>query len=67
MEERKCTTHHHACDCREEKIKRLVRSVRSALDDLCVTYDIDGNSMRECDAADQLRLILKEWEGEFEK
>jgi len=40
---KKCTTHHHACDCREEKFKQLeqenaaLRADRDRLDWLAVT------------------------------
>ena len=58
MEERKCTTHHHECNCREEKIKRLVLAMREVVD----SWDDEGvlglKSVREW---------VKEWEGEFEK
>ena len=56
--ERKCVTHHNACDCREEKIKRLVLAMREVVD----SWDDEGvlglKSVREW---------VKEWEGEFEK
>jgi len=34
---KQCTTHHHACDCREEKFKQLEQenaALRAALDSL---------------------------------
>ena len=36
--ERKCVTHHNACDCREDKIKRLVLAMREVVD----SWDDEG-------------------------
>ena len=54
MSEKECVTHHHGCDCREAKVKRLVLAARKFLESM--------NDKRE----GRLKRALKEWEGEFE-
>lgn len=49
------TTHHHACDCREAKVKRLVKAVRKYIE----MADDDVPVWRLEDA-------LEDWIGEFE-
>lgn len=58
---RRCTTHHHACDCRERKFAEMAEFIRDVRDN----YDCDeaahrhGTRCRCCEAA----KILTHYEG----
>jgi hypothetical protein len=56
--EEKCTTHHHACDCREAKIRRLVEAAR------WIVYKT--KMFRPLQPLEKLEKTLKEWKGEYE-
>jgi hypothetical protein len=65
--EERCTTHHHACECREAKVGRLVESMRLLADlDLwqreCVSHGYMAVSRMVMEAMG----AMKEWEGEYE-
>lgn len=53
---KQCTTHHHACDCREAKFKRLLEAAKEFAKSVHVddeeeeqAYDSLIKSIRECD------------------
>lgn len=60
MSEERCTTHHHACDCREEKIKRLVQAARKAREML------NELKVYEMDEYEELKTALEAFVGEYE-
>lgn len=47
-----CTTHHHACDCREAKIQKLLQALE---------FYYQGN---EWDYGVKAREVLQGWRGE---
>lgn len=63
--ESKCTTHHHACDCREAKIARMVLVMR----ELSRMYYQGKLSMPLYEHKHLLELegLMEEWEGEYEE
>lgn len=60
-----CTTHHHACECRESKIAELVRALEFYADkdnwddDFTPTVWDDG----QVDLGDRARAALEKWRG----
>ena len=68
---RNCESHHHACDCREEKVKRLVLAMRKLTDAeahghvCCANWPNSKGYPCDCFVCVAKRA-LKEWEGEFE-
>lgn len=51
-----CTTHHHACDCREFAMAQEIEHLRAAVCDLKRLICIDGAELRNlCAARDEAR------------
>jgi hypothetical protein len=58
---KECTTHHHACECREEKVARLYTALKMKMcyglekrKSATATVEIDRNCWN----------VLKEWEDQ---
>ena len=59
MSAKHCTTHHHACDCREAKFEALREALRWTIESIDITdWSRDGIEM--LDSARQLYLDTRE-------
>ena len=60
MSAKHCTTHHHACDCREAKFKALREAAQAVVDEVMMPVEGDYHYREEESAAmDKLKAALK--------
>lgn len=58
-----CTTHSHACDCREEKFKRTKQALQKAVEyiekETCICESIEQYTCEKCETLAEIKTLLE--------